>query len=109
MENSVYFSGVRIDGTRPLYRVWLYDADGYMAARACDSSERRCLYHDASVLRAYMVLEAWNRKDQKLLEAARKPLLYEKPEDPAGNGLFHDFTGFPVKIPEDATSFYWIA
>lgn len=109
MENSVYFSGVRIDGTRPLYRVWLYDAGGCMAARACDSSECRSLYHDASVLRAYMVLEAWNRKDQKLLESARKPLLYEKPEDLTGAVPFDVFTEIPEKIPEDAVAVYWIA
>lgn len=109
MEYVAYFPAVKIEKEQTVCGLTLSGCGGCMAARAADGLDRNALYHRAVVLQSYMVLDAWERREQELLLAAGEPLVYEKPEIREGAVSFDRFLNIPSRAAENRNEVFWIA
>lgn len=109
MEHNAYFPDICISERQVLCGLNLFDAGGCMAAQAEEPSDRNALYHHASILRAYLVLQAWRQKADTLLIAAGKPLTYKKPEKCGRCCQLSEFTGIRKSIGGDGVTVSWLA
>lgn len=109
MEYTAYFPGIAINERQSLCGLNLFDAGGCMAAQAEDSSDRLLLYHHATILRAYFVLQAWRQEAYPLLKAAGKPLVYVKPKECRAGCRFSEFTDIRSTIDWDGAAVSWMA
>lgn len=109
MEYTVYFPAVRIENEQTVCGLILSDCGCCMAARTADGSDRNALYHRAVILQSYMVLGAWERREQELLLAAGKPLVYEKPEICEETVFFERFLNIPACMEDSKNEVFWMA
>lgn len=109
MERTAYFPGIRIEESRRFCGFDLFMDQGCLAVRAEDAEEKD-FFRKINLLKAGLVMYAYEKKEDGLMAACRLPVVYESPCAGPVPCLFEDWESIRwIFDHENQTSVFWFA
>lgn len=109
MERTAFFPGIRIEESCRFCGLDLFMDQGCLAVRVEDAKEKDC-FRKINLLKAGLVMYAYEKKEDGLMAACRRPVVYENPCAGPAPCLFGDWESIRwIFDHENQVSVFWFA
>lgn len=109
MERTAFFPGIRIEENRRFCGFDLFMDQGCLAVRAEDAKEGDC-FRKINLLKAGLVMYAYEKKKDELMAACRRPVVYENPCAGPALCLFEEWESIRwIFEDKNRVSVFWFA